>query len=368
MGDCGVMEYDDDVKKILDSLPALIFFTDAQGVLLWGNKTFRDHFFAGAIPDTTISIGDLFPENKEDFFLEIPQVISSGESKKDIIRRVDTRNAGTKSLRFSILPCGDETTKNSHVIVFAVDVTGQAEMEQLKKDAYNQIEKNIEQFAILGDQLRNPITAIIGLCDILEDRPIAEKIIKRAQEIDQIITKIDHGWIESQKVRAMIKKYYDVGISGTHELIARAMHEEYISQQQKEGLTPRTNPSMRPWNELSRHLQDANLRQADEIWKKLQLIHCAIGISIKPDEPLFEFTSDEIETLAMLEHDRWVNEKLSRGWKYGPDIDEKQRIHNCIVPWEQLSDHQKEKDRNAVRSLPRVLAKVRLKTVRFAGS
>lgn len=358
----------DDVKRMLNSLPALIFFTDRDGRIIWGNKSFGELFGDIKNQGTGDTIGALFPEDKEGLLRTIHHVNSSGETRNRIICKIDTPRNGTKSLQFSIIPYTDNIRKNSWFIWFAWDITEQAEMERLKKDAYDQIEKNIEQFAILGDHLRNPVAAIIGFCDMLEDKTTAGKIIKQAQEIDQIITRIDRGWIESEKVRAMIKKYYDVGISGTHELIARAMHEEYISQQQKEGLTPQTNPSMRPWNDLSRHLQDANLKQADEIWKKLQLIHCAIAISIKPDETLFEFTSDETETLARQEHDRWVNEKLSRGWTYGSEIDEKQRIHNCIMPWEQLSDSQKEKDRNAVRYLPRVLAKVRLKIVRFAGS
>ena len=101
-------------------------------------------------------------------------------------------------------------------------------------------------------------------------------------------------------------------------------------------MTPETNPSMRPWNELSRHLQDANLKQADDAWKKLQMIHCAIGLAIKPDEPLFRFLPQEIEMLAEHEHQRWMNEKVKMGWKYGPEINDKARIHNCIVPWEVL--------------------------------
>ena len=84
-------------------------------------------------------------------------------------------------------------------------------MEQIKKHAFSQIEKNIEQFATLGDHLRNPLTAIIGLCDLLNDRTTADKIHARAMEIDTLITRIDRGWIDSEKVRNIIKKYYDIG-------------------------------------------------------------------------------------------------------------------------------------------------------------
>jgi hypothetical protein len=354
----------DTVKRIVDFLPALIFFTDRDGRVIWGNTPFREWFGDTQSPEARATIGALFPEDRAQFLSDLEHVTSSREAKDGIVCKIDTPFAGAKTMRFSIIPCPGRT-KNPYFLWFAWDITGLVEMERLKRDAYDQIEKNIEQFAILGDHLRNPVTAIVGYCDLLEDRAIAQKIITQAGEIDRIITRIDRGWIDSEKVRAVIKKYYDVGVSGTHELVARAIHEEYIAQQQHAGVNPEANPSMRPWNELSRHLQDANLKQADDIWKKLQAIHCAIGISITQNEPLFEFTPAEIEALARTEHYRWMEEKLAVGWKSGPEIDERERLHHCIVPWDQLSGDQREKDRNAVRSLPRILAKVRLKIIRY---
>jgi PAS domain S-box-containing protein len=352
------------MNQVLDSLPALVFFTDAEGRILWGNRSFTGLFGDPGDHVGGAAIEMLFPEDKEGFLSDISRARSSGEAKDRIIRKIDTPHGGPKTMSFSIAP-STTTTGKAQFVWCAWDITDQIELERLKRDAYDQIEKNIEQFAVLGDHLRNPVAVIIGFCDLLEDRAIAQKIIAQAQEIDRIVTRIDQGWIDSEKVRAVIKKYYDVGVSGTHELVARAIHEEYIAQQQNAGMTADLNLSMRPWNELSRHLQDANLKQADDIWKKLQSIHCAIGISITPDEPLFEFTPDEIEALAPLEHDRWMNEKVSMGWHYGPDTDERKRIHHSIVPWKQLTEDEREKDRNAVRSLPRVLAKVRLKIMRY---
>ena len=74
---------------------------------------------------------------------------------------------------------------------------------------------------------RNPVEIIIGLCDMLDDKAVSHKIIRQGKEIDRIVAQIDKGWIDSEKIRMMLKKYYDVGIRGTHELVARAIHEEY---------------------------------------------------------------------------------------------------------------------------------------------
>jgi PAS domain S-box-containing protein len=91
-----------------------------------------------------------------------------------------------------------------------IDITDRKQMELGKRKALEQIEKNIEQFAILGDHIRNPLAVIVGLSS-LAPGDITEKIISQAREIDRIITQLDMGWIESEKVRDFIKKYYMVG-------------------------------------------------------------------------------------------------------------------------------------------------------------
>jgi signal transduction histidine kinase len=91
-----------------------------------------------------------------------------------------------------------------------VDITEHKQMEVAQRNALRQIEKNIEQFAILGDHIRNPLTAIVGLTCMIED-DISDKVLLQVREIDRIITRIDTGWIESEKVRNILKKYYAIG-------------------------------------------------------------------------------------------------------------------------------------------------------------
>lgn len=87
------------------------------------------------------------------------------------------------------------------------DIRGRRALDRIKREALQQIEQNIVQFATLGDHIRNPLAVIVGLAD-LEDGAYAEKILKQAEEIDGIIDRLDRGWIESEKVRSFIKKYY----------------------------------------------------------------------------------------------------------------------------------------------------------------
>jgi len=106
----------------------------------------------------------------------------------------------------------DENGKPICIMASFIDITDRKQMELVKRRALEQIEQNIEQFAILGDHIRNPLAVIMGLSSLAPGE-ITDKIILQAREIDRIITQLDMGWIESEKVREFIKRYYMVGNS-----------------------------------------------------------------------------------------------------------------------------------------------------------
>jgi PAS domain S-box-containing protein len=87
------------------------------------------------------------------------------------------------------------------------DITERKIMEEVEKKAFGQIERNIDQLAILGDHIRNPLAVIIGFADLMES-PTGKKIVEQARIIDQIITQLDMQWIESEKVREFVRRHY----------------------------------------------------------------------------------------------------------------------------------------------------------------
>lgn len=44
-------------------------------------------------------------------------------------------------------------------------------------------------------------------------------------------------------------------------------------------------------------------------------------------------------------HEAWMTDKIAEGWVYGPEKDEVAKTHPCLVPFEDLPDHQQFKDR-----------------------
>ena len=84
------------------------------------------------------------------------------------------------------------------------------QVDELRKQAFQQIEQNLEQFEILNDQIRNPLQAILLDADgISNDGETKERISKHVQEIQKILSRVDDRILESHKVRQFLRKYYD---------------------------------------------------------------------------------------------------------------------------------------------------------------
>ena len=155
----------------------------------------------------------------------------------------------------------------------------------------------------------------------------------------------------------------DLLLRGTNELLARAKHEEYVAHELAKGVAPGP-PSVVAWDELSDHLKEANRRFADGIGAKLQAAGCALVPAPLTGTDGAGFADADIEQLARLEHDRWMNDKLRDGWRYGPKRDDAARIHPLLVPWEELPEIERDKDRDPMRELPQMLARVGLEIQR----
>ncbi len=146
-------------------------------------------------------------------------------------------------------------------------------------------------------------------------------------------------------------------LRGMNELFARAQHAQWLRAQEAKGITAERKPAMRPWEELDETAREVNRRFADDIQNKLRLV----GYMLVPmpladaNEPPFAFSTDEVELLAKEEHQRWVDDKLAEGWRYGPVRDDAHKIHDQIKPWEQLDEENRGWDRDAVRGLPSVI-------------
>lgn len=109
----------------------------------------------------------------------------------------------------------------------------------------------------------------------------------------------------------------------------------------------------------------------------------AVGYVMRParsDDLPFHFPAADREQLAQLEHERWLQTMLASGWRYGHTFDSHERLHPHLLPWQPLSEGdpkqhagesnrqaseldqlpatEKEKSRERIDGIPRILARV----------
>ncbi len=87
-----------------------------------------------------------------------------------------------------------------------IDERKALEAERVK--AFEQIDRNMEQFAILNDHIRNPLQVIVGIASLEDENPSSTHIIEQAMIIDDIVKQLDLGWIESEKIRTFLRRHY----------------------------------------------------------------------------------------------------------------------------------------------------------------
>jgi voltage-gated potassium channel Kch len=135
-------------------------------------------------------------------------------------------------------------------------------------------------------------------------------------------------------------------LRGTNEVLARALHQDYLVQASKDH-----NPAAVPWDDLPLELKESNRTQADHIAIKLDAVGCHIVPLTALEADSFAFTVEEVERLAEMEHERWLSERRQQGWTLGERNPQKKTNPN-LVPWTQLDETSREMNRSSVRRLP----------------
>jgi hypothetical protein len=152
------------------------------------------------------------------------------------------------------------------------------------------------------------------------------------------------------------------------EILARAKHEDYVRRALDNGESPHTNPSLVGWEQLPRALKESNRRFAETAGAHVM----ALGATLRPlaHAPAAELLIDDVllEDLARAEHDRWMESLDRDGWRptKGPK-DAAAKLHPLLVPWDDLSERDREKDRDVFRGLPHMVALVGYELVLPAG-
>ena len=74
------------------------------------------------------------------------------------------------------------------------------------------------------------------------------------------------------------------------------------------------------------------------------------------------YLSDELieltEAMAENVHDIWASGRISEGWSYGKERNDQLKLHPCLVPYNELSESEKEYDRATAVSTLKLIIKL----------
>ena len=140
------------------------------------------------------------------------------------------------------------------------------------------------------------------------------------------------------------------------EALAPAVHEHF-RRLCRENNWP--TPFDVDYGELPDGVKADNIAAAARIPRVLAQGGLVVVTESQPNGPsradVMRILENEMEFLAEVEHDGWMEQKYRDGWSYGPVRDDSRKMHPCLVQYAAMSEEDKEKDRNAVRHYPDIV-------------
>ena len=161
----------------------------------------------GYTPEEMIGVrcGEYILERSRSEWQKARDRIARGEPVEGLIveiRRKDGTAAAVEMNESPIVEGGEVIG----VQVVGRDVSDRKRYEDLRLQAFYQIEQNIEQFAVLGDHIRLPLQVILGMADLIDEGEASEKIRKQVERINGIVRQLDAGWVESREIREFLRR------------------------------------------------------------------------------------------------------------------------------------------------------------------
>lgn len=68
-----------------------------------------------------------------------------------------------------------------------------------------------------------------------------------------------------------------------------------------------------------------------------------------------------VEEMSKNVHEVWAATRMAQGWTYGPERNDAEKKHPCLVPYEDLSEEERDYDRNTSQQTIKLIMKLGFK-------
>jgi two-component system NtrC family sensor kinase len=239
-------------RRLVDSFPDLIFALDITGRYTFVSPRVKD--ILGYEPEEALQLelgGRTHLEDRPALLSLFGEIVAGRQSFASLEVRVRNKQADWRRLRCHFSPLYDESGKIDGVIISGRDVT---ELKRLEEQLI-QAEKLAamgQMLAGVAHELNNPLTAILGVTELLRDQPGLEDVTKRQLELThrqaRRAARIVQNLLEFSRPAAPQKKPVDV-----NSLVERTLQLQEHSLRRNN-----VQVDFQPHTELSPVIGDAN--------------------------------------------------------------------------------------------------------------
>jgi serine phosphatase RsbU (regulator of sigma subunit) len=210
---------------------------------------------------------------------------------------------------------------------------------------------------------------ISTLAQIDYNYPNYRKSVKKIKDFRRFFAELNYLIpVELKKIGYEVIRYEEVSEINILMVrkLARAIHSRYLHEIRNQSIKANNyvfynqgdsgNQYVSDFDDLPDEIKYSNIDNAAHIPTKL----LSIGYKIRPVKKGFKpfalhLNEEEIETMARVEHMRWSWEKRLNGWSSGSIKDDNRKTHPSLIPYDKLSESEKEKDRELVKLIPAFL-------------
>jgi PAS domain S-box-containing protein len=203
-------------RRLIDSFPDLIFVLDNAASYTFVSPRVMEvlGFEPEEIRETELG-ARTHPEDRGALRAMYDEILAGRETFASVEARVRNKKGEWRRLRFHFSPLFDEMDKIDGVIISGRDVTDLKRLEEQLIQA-EKLAAMGQMLAGVAHELNNPLTAILGVTELLRERPSADETTKRQLELThrqaRRAARIVQNLLEFSRPASPQKKPLDVNV------------------------------------------------------------------------------------------------------------------------------------------------------------